>query len=87
MDRKRQRLTYLLRLWQTDENGTIMWHASLESVSGPVRCLASAGMGSSPPGGRERFTGLAELVAFLEQETTWPIGRMSRPSSLDDEDA
>jgi hypothetical protein len=67
MDKKRRRLSYLLRVWQAEENGVLVWRASLESVFGPVRCLASAGSGR--PGERRGFASLGELHAFLEKET------------------
>jgi hypothetical protein len=58
MDKKRRRLSYLLRLWQAEENGAMVWRASLESVSGPARS-----------GERRGFASLDELYAFLKQET------------------
>jgi hypothetical protein len=50
----RRYLSYLLRLWQTERGGTLVWQASLEH----------AGTGE-----RRGFASLADLVAFLEQET------------------
>jgi hypothetical protein len=54
--RKEQRRyeSYLLRLWQTDRGGTLIWRASLESAR---------------TGERRGFASLADLFAFLEQET------------------
>ena len=52
-DRQRY-LSYLLRLWQTQDGKALVWRASLESVRG---------------GERRGFARLAELYAFLEQET------------------
>jgi hypothetical protein len=50
----RRYLSYLLRLWQTERGGALVWQASLEH----------AGTGE-----RRGFASLADLVAFLEQET------------------
>jgi hypothetical protein len=49
-----QYLSYLLRLWQSQRNGELIWRASLES---------------SQTGQRHLFATLEELCAFL-QETT-----------------
>jgi len=51
---KRRRLSYLLRLWQTDHRGALVWRASLESAH---------------TGEHWGFASLAELYAFLDQET------------------
>jgi hypothetical protein len=59
----------LLRLWQTEQNGALVWRASLESAAASVRCRASAGIGSGRRGERWGFASLAELYAFLDQET------------------
>jgi len=49
----RRYVSYLLRLWQTQSDGQSAWRASLED----------------PHSGRRRgFAGLAELLAYLEQE-------------------
>ncbi|MBN1811944.1 MAG: hypothetical protein JXA14_08925 [Anaerolineae bacterium] len=53
-DLRRRRLSYLLRLWQTDHRGALVWRASLESAH---------------TGERWGFASLAELCAFLNQET------------------
>jgi hypothetical protein len=50
----RRYISYLLRLWQTEDDGTLAWRASLESAH---------------TGERQGFASLAELCAFLEQET------------------
>jgi hypothetical protein len=52
---RRRYISYLLRLWQTQREGGLVWRASLESPT---------------TGERQGFAGLAELFAFLEQETT-----------------
>jgi hypothetical protein len=54
MSEKRRRLSYLLRLWQTEREGALVWRASLESAH---------------TGERRGFASLAELYAFLERET------------------
>jgi hypothetical protein len=51
---ERRRLSYLLRLWQAGREGALVWRASLESAH---------------TGERRGFPNLAELYAFLEQET------------------
>ena len=33
MSEKRRRLSYMLRLWQAESEGTLVWRASLESAS------------------------------------------------------
>ena len=50
----RRYVSYLLRLWQTQQEGALVWRASLES---------------STTGERRGFACLADLFAFLEQET------------------
>ena len=52
-------VSYLLRLWQTQREGALVWHASLESPT---------------TGEREGFASMAELYTFLEQETA-PVGK------------
>ena len=52
--KQRRYISYLLRLWQTEREGTLVWCASLESPA---------------TGERQGFAGLADLFAFLEQET------------------
>ncbi len=47
-------VSYLLRLWQTQHAGALVWRASLQSAH---------------TGERRGFASLAELTAFLEQET------------------
>jgi hypothetical protein len=47
-------VSYLLRLWQTERGGTLVWRASLQSAH---------------TGERLGFASLADLCAFLEQET------------------
>ena len=51
---RRRYVSYLLRLWQTQRKGKLVWRASLES---------------STTGERQGFAGLADLCAFLEHET------------------
>jgi hypothetical protein len=47
----RRYLSYLLRLWQTQHEGGLVWRASLESAH---------------TGERRGFASLAELITFLE---------------------
>ena len=53
-DQGRRYVSYLLRLWQSEREGVLVWCASLES---------------STTGERQGFAGLADLYAFLERET------------------
>jgi len=54
MEKKRPRyLSYLLRLWQTSDEGAQVWRASLESPG---------------TGERRGFAGLQDLFAFLEAQ-------------------
>ncbi len=52
-EKPRRYLSYLLRLWQANRGGELVWRASLE---GPHT------------GERRGFACLAELVAYLEEE-------------------
>jgi hypothetical protein len=71
---RRRRLSYLLRLWQTEQGGAWVWRASLESASDR----------SGRPGERWFFATLAELYAFLEQETAALNERWPRSPRYDD---
>ena len=53
-EERRRSISYLLRLWQAEHEGTLVWRASLESAH---------------TGERRGFASLAELYAFLQQET------------------
>ena len=53
-EEQRRYTSYLLRLWQTERKGALVWRASLESAH---------------TGERRGFASVAELCAFLEQET------------------
>ena len=55
--KKRRYLSYLLRLWQIESEGQLVWRASLESPK---------------TGQRQGFAGLAEMVAFLEGQMDMP---------------
>jgi hypothetical protein len=55
MSEERRRLSYLLRLWQAEQGGVWIWRAYLENAH---------------TGERRGFASLAELYAFLDQETT-----------------
>jgi hypothetical protein len=66
---ERRRLSYLLRLWQTEQKGTLVWRASLESAHTRER---------------RGFANLAALYAFLEQETAAVSERRPRSTSCGD---
>ncbi|MFN2154412.1 MAG: hypothetical protein ACK2VA_09365 [Anaerolineae bacterium] len=53
-ERQRRRMSYLLRLWQAEHKGALVWRASLEDAH---------------TGERRGFANLADLYASLEQET------------------
>jgi hypothetical protein len=52
--RKLRYMAYLLRLWETNDNGRYVWRMSLESPT---------------TGERQGFTSVADLCAHLKQET------------------
>ena len=53
-EERRRSISYLLRLWQAEREGALVWRASLESAH---------------TGERRGFASLAALYAFLQQET------------------
>jgi hypothetical protein len=53
-EKPRRYVSYLLRLWQTQSDGELVWPASLEDPH---------------TGKRRGFGSLADLFAYLEQET------------------
>ena len=53
-EERRRYVSYLLRLWQAEREGALVWRASLESAQ---------------TGERWGFASLDELLAFLERET------------------
>jgi hypothetical protein len=55
---------YLLRVWQADDNGRLVWRAALEDAR---------------TGERHGFANLARLYAFLEQQTDDWARRDIRP--------
>jgi len=55
---RRRRVSYMLRLWQAEQDGALVWRASLESVYDRF----------GQPGECRGFACLAELYAFLDQE-------------------
>jgi hypothetical protein len=57
MDKSTRYLSYLLRLWQTDDQGRPVWRASLESPGTHERL---------------GFANLDELFKFLETQTLTP---------------
>ena len=54
---RRRYVSYLLRLWQAQDEGELAWRASLESAH---------------TGERLGFASLADLFAFLDRETAGP---------------
>ena len=56
-EERRRYVSYLLRLWQTQQEGALIWRASLES---------------SATGERQGFACLADLYVFLDRETAGP---------------
>jgi hypothetical protein len=52
-EKPRRYLSYLLRLWQANSGGELVWRASLENPH---------------TGERHGFACLAELIAYLEDE-------------------
>ena len=64
----RRYVSYLLRLWQVQSKEGLVWRASLEHAS---------------TGERRGFASLADLVAFLEQETA-PVDKDDPHSSCGD---
>ena len=54
---RRRYVSYLLRLWQTERRGVLVWRASLENAHVDK---------DHPMGERHGFASLADLVAFLE---------------------
>ena len=57
MNKQQHYLSYLLRLWQTSDDGKLTWRASLESPG---------------TGQRLGFADLDELFKFLETQTRAP---------------
>jgi hypothetical protein len=55
VEEPRRYVSYLLRLWQTERGGALIWRASLQSAH---------------TGERRGFASLDDLYAFLELETT-----------------
>ena len=70
-DLQRRRLSYLLRLWQTEHEGALVWRASLESAH---------------TGERRGFASLAELYAFLEEASAAGIENRRQCHSRFDQD-
>jgi hypothetical protein len=65
-DRKRQYLAYLVRLWQAWDKGQAVWRASVENAH---------------TGERRGFAGLAELFAFLENESGQVVQEQHAPNT------
>jgi hypothetical protein len=60
--------SYLLRLWATEEQGQLLWRASLENPH---------------TGERLGFATLEHLFTFLQdQEKEWTRGRGQRPDAV-----
>ena len=71
-EERRHRMSYLLRLWQTEQGGSSVWRASLESAH---------------TGERRGFASLAELYVYLEQATAAANERKPSSSRGNDMDA
>lgn len=54
-DERRQHLTFLMRLWQAQSDGRLVWRMSLEDAHTGIRC---------------GFADLASLVAYLDAQLT-----------------
>ena len=54
-EQERRYISYLLRLWQIESQGRLVWQASLED---------------SRTGGRQGFASVDALLAFLRQVTS-----------------
>ena len=67
----RRRVSYLLRLWQTQGDGQSVWRAFFEDLYS---------------GRRRGFTGLPELLAYLEQEIACVDGDERRSVECSDLD-
>jgi hypothetical protein len=65
VSREHRYVSYLLRVWQVPSKDGLVWRASLEGAS---------------TGERRGFACLADLYAFLEQETT-QVGKKKPRSS------
>ena len=72
MSEEGRRLSYLLRLWQTEQEKALVWRASLQNAH---------------TGERQGFAGLAELYVFLEQATAAANGRKPSSPRGDDANA
>ena len=70
MSEKRQRLSYMLRLWQAEQGGAWVWRASLVNAH---------------TGERRGFASLTELYVFLEQRTAELCEQRPRSPRCDDE--
>ena len=81
-EERRRYVSYLLRLWQTEHKGALVWRASLESASD-----SGARIGIGRPGARRGFATLDELCAFLKQETAAIHERKPSPPRCDNVDA
>jgi hypothetical protein len=79
-EKRRRRVSYLLRLWQAEQDGALVWRASLESASD-----SDARIGIGRPGERRGFASLAELYVFLDQETAAVNENKPRSPRCDDE--
>jgi hypothetical protein len=65
MTNKQQRyLSYLLRLWQTSDDGEQIWRASLESPG---------------TGERQGFASIEDLIDFLRDRTGFQSGQGGNP--------
>ncbi len=63
-------LSYLLRLWETDDDGDLIWRASLETPGSRERL---------------GFANLNDLFDFLRDQTASPSSENSQARSPDEE--
>ena len=70
---KQQRyLSYLLRLWQTESKGLLVWRASLEDAR---------------TGERQGFAGIDALLAFLREQANEVTGSNESQDEADEQTA
>lgn len=61
--------SYLVRLWRSENDDTLVWHASTEDTM---------------TGERRNFAGIEQLFCFLEQQTREPQTGDTTPQSVPD---
>ena len=63
---RRRNVSYLLRLWQIESSGRLVWRMSVEDAQS---------------GERQGFTNLDELLAFLRRQTLSKENESDHPST------